>query len=76
MSNSVYVFVSLRYISSTAIANATNYVAELRLIDLASFSSVRSFVAELRDDPVDIMVANAGVATREYGSTDDGWEQT
>lgn len=51
---------------------------ELRLIDLASFASVKSFVETIKKDDVriDILVLNAGVAKFEYSVTEDGWEET
>ena len=50
-------------------------MAEIRVIDLADFSSVVAFTEQLRDVPIDILVANAAVATPIYGTTKDGWEQ-
>ena len=53
---------------------------ELMLVDLAEFSTVTKFVAELeaRIDRLDYLVLNAGIVpgskTRE--TTVDGWEQT
>lgn len=45
------------------------------MLDLASFSSVNNFAARLRDVPVDILVANAALASSTYEVTKDGWEQ-
>ena len=59
-----------------AIASSAGYTAELRLIDLANFASVRSFVSALQGDPVDIVVANAAVAQNTCVFTDDEWEQS
>ncbi|GJE92167.1 short chain dehydrogenase [Phanerochaete sordida] len=58
------------------IAKETGYAAELQLIDLADFASVQAFAARLKDDPVDVLVANAGVAEAEFALTKDGWERT
>lgn len=50
--------------------------AELRIIDLAKFSSVKAFAESLQDCErgVDIAVLNAGVAMVERVETEDGWE--
>ena len=45
-------------------------------MDLASFESVVALAKRLEGDPIDIVVANAGVATQEYTLTGDGWEST
>lgn len=58
------------------IARATGYAAEIRIIDLADFSSVISFAEELKDTPIDILVANAGLAHWDYIKTKDDWEET
>lgn len=57
------------------IARKTGCAAELKLIDLGKFSTIRAFVAGLGDDPIDYVVANAGMTHSEYLTTDDGWEQ-
>ncbi|KAJ8523241.1 hypothetical protein ONZ45_g331 [Pleurotus djamor] len=51
---------------------------ELRLIDLASFTSVKSFVDDFDKnyERLDLLVANAGVMTETYQETEDGWEQS
>ena len=49
---------------------------EVQLLDLSSFESVVSFAKRLKEDPIDILVANAAVALTEYVATNDGWEQT
>jgi short-subunit dehydrogenase len=50
--------------------------AELRLVDLASFSSVKDFSSTFEGDEkgVDILVMNAGVAMAESVNTEDGFE--
>ena len=63
-------------ISWTAVAEETGYAAELRVIDLASFASVRNFVSGLQNEPIDIIVANAGISQAQCIVTDDGWEQS
>ncbi len=49
---------------------------ELGLIDLANFESVRAFAKNYENEPLDILVMNAALAVRTYGTTEDGWEQT
>ncbi|KAJ7089881.1 hypothetical protein B0H15DRAFT_939144 [Mycena belliarum] len=56
---------------------ATGYAkAELRLIDLADFASVRSFADKFEKDGgrLDILVENAAVSADTYEATKDGWE--
>ncbi|KDQ33742.1 hypothetical protein PLEOSDRAFT_48091 [Pleurotus ostreatus PC15] len=50
--------------------------AELWLIDLCSFESVKSFVDKLDKevDRLDILVSNAAVMPMEYATTEDNWE--
>ncbi|KAG6848066.1 hypothetical protein H0H93_003712, partial [Arthromyces matolae] len=52
--------------------------AELKLVDLSSFSSVIAFVDEVEKDGgrLDIVVANAGMASSTYRATSDGYEST
>jgi retinol dehydrogenase 12 len=52
--------------------------AELRLIDLAKFASVKAFANTFDGDEkgVDIVVMNAAVAWGDYAVTEDGWETT
>ena len=56
------------------IATRTGYAAELQLLDLAKFSSVKEFASRLADDSVDILVMNAAVAQKEYETSEDNWE--
>ncbi|KIJ64227.1 hypothetical protein HYDPIDRAFT_28664 [Hydnomerulius pinastri MD-312] len=51
---------------------------ELWLLDLASFSSVEDFADKFQRecDRLDILVMNAGIATRVYQPTVDDWEST
>ncbi|KAF8138046.1 short-chain dehydrogenase [Mycena galopus ATCC 62051] len=56
---------------------ATGYLnAEVWIIDLADFSSVKSFADKFEQDGgrLDILVENAGVTKSKYESTKDGWE--
>lgn len=57
------------------IARETGYGAELQLVDLVDFASVKDFAARLEGDPVDVLVANAAIIQPEYLTTNDGWEQ-
>ncbi|OJA20356.1 hypothetical protein AZE42_14129, partial [Rhizopogon vesiculosus] len=47
-------------------------------LELTSFDSVRSFVNnfEAKGCTVDALIANAGVFTRNYAKTSDGYETT
>jgi len=57
---------------------ATGYKnAELALIDLAQFASVSAFADTfVRDNAqIDILVYNAAVASRQYSTSKDGWEE-
>jgi NAD(P)-dependent dehydrogenase (short-subunit alcohol dehydrogenase family) len=51
---------------------------ELRLLDLASFASVTAFADKFEEDGgrLDILIANAAVATTVYRVTKDGWEES
>ncbi|KAJ6580899.1 short-chain dehydrogenase [Mycena capillaripes] len=52
--------------------------AELWIIDLADFASVKQFADKFERDGgrLDILVENAGIATNKYESTKDGWESS
>lgn len=56
------------------ITRATGCAVEIRVIDLADFSSIVSFADGLKDTPIDILVANAGLAFWDHKVTKDGWE--
>ncbi len=45
-------------------------------LDLGKFSSISEFAnqAEKSIDRLDILVENAAIYTKEYTTTDDGWE--
>lgn len=47
---------------------------ELRLLDLASLSSIRAFCASW-EGPLDVLINNAGVMATPRGLTEDGFEQ-
>jgi NAD(P)-dependent dehydrogenase (short-subunit alcohol dehydrogenase family) len=56
---------------------ATGYSkAELWIIDLADFESVKQFADKFERDGgrLDILVENAALATFDYDATKDGWE--
>ncbi|KAJ7493234.1 hypothetical protein B0H11DRAFT_2190852 [Mycena galericulata] len=58
---------------------ATGYAkAELWIIDLADFESVKAFATKFEQDGgrLDILVENAAVAITEYKPTKDGWESS
>lgn len=52
--------------------------AELWLLDLANFNSVKEFADKFEKDGgrLDILLANAGVNETKYFTTVDGWEST
>jgi len=47
---------------------------EVRLLDLASLESVRSFARDWPDQPIDLLINNAGVMIPPLGRTADGYE--
>ena len=49
---------------------------EVRLLDLVSPESVRAFAAELGSEPVAALFNNAGVISRDYSLTPEGFENT
>jgi NAD(P)-dependent dehydrogenase (short-subunit alcohol dehydrogenase family) len=55
-----------------------NDSVEVMPLDLASFRSIRSFAADVRDrfDRLDVLVNNAGVMLRPRAETEDGLEGT
>ncbi|HEX3669038.1 MAG TPA: SDR family oxidoreductase [Acidimicrobiia bacterium] len=55
-----------------------NDSVEVMSLDLASFTSIRSFAADVLDrfDHVDVLVNNAGLILRRRGETQDGFEET
>ncbi len=52
--------------------------AEVRSLplDLASFRSIRAFAEAVGDEPLDVLVANAGVYLGRYRETEEGIERT
>ncbi|KAJ7740465.1 hypothetical protein DFH07DRAFT_926586 [Mycena maculata] len=56
---------------------ATGYAgAELWIVDLAEFASVKQFAAKFAQDGgrLDILVENAAIAPEKYEPTNDGWD--
>lgn len=51
-----------------------NPEVELRILDLSSLASVDRFTTELEDEPIDVLVHNAGVLPATRQITDDGLE--
>lgn len=49
---------------------------ELRLLDLASLTSVKEFARGLSSEHIDVLFNNAGTICRDYELTGDGWEKT
>jgi NAD(P)-dependent dehydrogenase (short-subunit alcohol dehydrogenase family) len=59
------------------LTTATGYTkAELRIVDLADFSSVKKFADKFDqgDERLDILVENAAIYADRYEPTKDGWE--
>lgn len=48
--------------------------AEVRAVDLASFASIRAFAAS-QEEPIDVLINNAGVMSGDFAKTVDGFEQ-
>ena len=50
----------------------------MKVLDQASFTSVKAFADDLEAEgqPISILVANIGVALQKYRVTNDGWEET
>ncbi|EAU81690.1 short-chain dehydrogenase [Coprinopsis cinerea okayama7 len=50
----------------------------LRILDLSKYSSVLEFADKFQaeEERLDILVANAAIATDHYKTTEDGWEET
>lgn len=51
---------------------------ELRIVDLASFQSVCDFATKMEEEDarLDLVVLNAALASYEYRTTAEGWEQS
>ncbi|KAJ3556541.1 hypothetical protein NM688_g1969 [Phlebia brevispora] len=47
---------------------------ELAIFDNGDFNSIIKFAQGFKDEPLDILVANAGVTYKAYEQTKDGWE--
>src|SRR5215213_1517245 len=56
------------------VAAETGRTARLELLDLADLASVAAFADRWGDDPLDVLVANAGVMAVPRGTTRDGFE--
>ncbi|PSR98928.1 hypothetical protein PHLCEN_2v4248 [Hermanssonia centrifuga] len=58
-----------------AIEKETGYEGiELGILDQSKFSSVLEFARRFGDEPLDVLVANAGVLPQKFETTEDGWE--
>jgi WW domain-containing oxidoreductase len=53
-----------------------NAIAEFERLDLASLASVREFADRFADQPIDVLVCNAGVVNSEYAEVENGFEHT
>ncbi|KII92879.1 hypothetical protein PLICRDRAFT_488697 [Plicaturopsis crispa FD-325 SS-3] len=65
--------------AAAKVEKATGYQhTEVWLVDLANFSTVIEFVEKFERDGgrLDIVVANAGIATTSYAVSPEGWEST
>ena len=64
-------------ISYLEIEQATGYRnIELAIFDQGDFGSIIKYAESVKDEPLDILVANAGLAVGKYEQTGDGWETT
>ena len=60
-----------------AIEKATGYHnIEAAVFDQADFESVIKYAESVKDEPLDILVANAALAPAQHELTKDGWEST
>lgn len=50
--------------------------AQVATLDLASFRSIHAFAEQLGTAPIDALVANAGLATTDFSTTEEGIERT
>lgn len=59
-------------------ASANVGTLDLMMLDLASFASIRSFVASFKDkyDRLDVLINNAGLFSKDRRETEDGFEFT
>ncbi|SCW75625.1 NAD(P)-dependent dehydrogenase, short-chain alcohol dehydrogenase family [Sphingobium faniae] len=56
------------------IARETGRAPQVLHLDLASLASVRDFAARLGDQPIHVLINNAGVMATPFGKTADGFE--
>ena len=64
-------------LSCVAIVKDTGYRnIELAIFDMADFGSVIKFAESFQNEPLDVLVANAGILVPEYTVTEDRWEST
>lgn len=56
------------------LARETGRVPEIRALDLGDLTSVRAFVDEWADRPIDVLLNNAGVMGLDKSTTADGFE--
>lgn len=61
--------------AGTAGVAGTAGTAQVRALDLADLHSVRAFVADLGDQPVDTLINNAGIMAVPLGRTAQGFER-
>ena len=66
----------LTFWTALVIQEETGVKAELLPVDQSDFSSVVEFTRMLGDDPLVILVLNAGVVTTSAERTKDGWDVT
>ena len=63
----------------SAIHETTSYRGgEVWEVDLTSFASVKAFAERFGKEGgghLDLLIENAGINTREYNTTGDGWER-
>jgi len=62
------------YAKTTLQSRAVGGQIELATLDLASFDSIEGFAQQLGDDPLDILINNAGVMATPYAQTEQGFE--
>ena len=48
----------------------------MAIFDQGDFKSVINYAESFKNEPLDILVVNAGLSLRTYTQTEDGWETT